>query len=247
MSSSYKAPGKAYRKGISLVELFEKFPDEDSATKWIESIRWRDGKRQCPHCESKNTYEVKSKKPLPYRCRNCKKYFTVRMGTMFAESPLPLRKWAIAIYLVTTNLKGVSSMKLHRDLDVSQPTAWFMLRRIREAFAKKDGVSSGTVEVDETYVDSKKSNKYESKKLHSGRGTIGKPAVLRIKDRDTNKVKAKVIEFSKRSTLHGFIQDNVEEGSTLCFDDFKSYNNPDGYNHKGTSICPEFPGLSKAE
>ena len=133
MRRKYKAPGKAYRKGISLIEIFEKFPDEKSAIKWIESIRWKNGERECPHSESNNTYDVKSGKPLPYRCLSCKKYFTVRMGTVLAESPIPLRKWAIAVYLVATNLKGVSSMKLHRDLDVSQPTAWFMLHRMREA------------------------------------------------------------------------------------------------------------------
>ena len=146
-----------------LLMIIEKFPNEESATKWIESIRWKDGERQCPHCESQNTYQVKSGKTLPYRCRACKKYFTVRLGTILSESPIPLRKWVIAIHLVTTNLKGVSSMKLHRDLDVSQLTAWFMLHRIREALNSHDGMLTGMIEVDEAYIGGLEKNKQKSK------------------------------------------------------------------------------------
>ena len=201
INRKYQAPDKAFRKGLS---LFERFPDEESATQWIESIRWENGERQCPHCESKNTYEVKSRKPLPYRCRCCKKYFTVRMGMVLAESPVPLRKWAIAIYLVTTNLKGVSSMKLHRELDVSQPTAWFMLHRIREALrSRHDSLFADIVEVDETYMGGLEKNKHESNKLKQGRGAVGQTAVVGVKDRKSRKVKANVIQDTKRETLHG--------------------------------------------
>lgn len=141
-----------------MTELSNRFPDEKSAVNWVESVRWPDGIRQCPHCQCKNTYVVKSGKPMPYRCRICKKYFSVRKGTIYEDSPLPLRKWVFAIYLVTTSLKGVSSMKLHREIKVSQPTAWYMLRRIRETFNHSDDGISETLEVDDTYIGWKRTN-----------------------------------------------------------------------------------------
>ena len=104
-------------------------------------------------CGSVNAYRVKSGKPMPYRCRDCKRYFSLKTNTPMQDSKLPLRKWAWAIYLEMTSLKGVSSMKLSRDLGVRQATAWYMLRRIREAFMDVAHVFEGPVEVDETYIE----------------------------------------------------------------------------------------------
>ena len=128
-----KAPGKADREGISLIEVMDMFPDEAGATKWFEANVWPTG-RCCGHCGSTNTREVPNAKPMPYWCPDCRSYFSVRTGTAIAHSKVPLRKWAMAIYLDVTSLKSVSSMKLHRDLKVTQRTAWFMLHRIREAY-----------------------------------------------------------------------------------------------------------------
>ena len=116
-----KAPGKSYRKGITLLELAERFPTEEAAVKWFESVVWGD-ERGCGHCGSVDTYEVKNAKPMPYRCRDCKQYFSVKTGTWRVLRSL-FAKWVYAIYLDVTSLKGVASMKLHRDLGVTQKTA----------------------------------------------------------------------------------------------------------------------------
>ena len=135
-----KAPSKSHRTGISVMELAEMFPDEESAVRWFEETRWPDG-RHCPRCGSVKTKDVPNAKPMPYWCRDCYSYFSVRTGTSIQNSRLPLRKWAFATYLFVTSLKGVSSMKLHRDLKVTQKTAWFMLHRLREAWAES-GIES---------------------------------------------------------------------------------------------------------
>ena len=113
-----KAPGKSNRTGKSVFELFELFSDEASARKWFEDVRGPEGKH-CGHCGSGNTKPVKNCKPMPYWCADCRSYFSVKTGTVIQSSKLPLRKWNFAMYLMTISLKGVSSMKLHRDLGIS--------------------------------------------------------------------------------------------------------------------------------
>ena len=150
---AHRAPGKAHREGMTIIELMEMFSTEEAATEWFEKVRWA-GRRCCGKCGSENTREVPNAKPMPYWCTGCRSYFSVRTGTALARSNVPLRKWAIAIYICLTSLKSVSSMKLHRDIGVSQRTAWFMLHRIREAWSVEtdNGPYDGPVEVDETYV-----------------------------------------------------------------------------------------------
>ena len=187
----HPAPGKSDREGITLVQLSDMFPTEESAREWFEARVWPSG-RVCPHCGSVRTHEA-SHNNMPYRCSDCRGYFSVKTGTVMHKSPIPLRKWVFAIYLHLTSLKGVSSMKLHRDIGVSQPAAWFMLQRIREAWNSGDLEQFvGPIEVDETYMGGKERNKHKDKKLKAGRGTVGKIAVVGAKDRKTNKVRARV-------------------------------------------------------
>ena len=220
----HKAPGKSDRVGISLLELAEMFPNEETAVKWFEAVHWPE-QRRCGHCKGTNTKVVKSGKPMPYHCGNCRKYFSVRTGTVIQCSNLPLRKWAFAVYLYVTNLKGVSSMKLHRDLGVTQKTAWFMLHRLREAW-DASGVDKmlGPVEIDETYVGGKRENMPKSKRVKmTGRGTKGKSIVIGAKDRETNKVTAKVVEDTRRPTLQGFVKSAAAPGATVYTDEHSSY------------------------
>ncbi len=217
-----KAPGKSYRDGISVFELSEMFPDEETARKWFESHIWPDG-RHCPRCGSTRTHEASHAK-MPYRCTDCRSYFSVKTGTALEASKIPLRKWVFAVYLETTSLKGVASMKLHRDIKVTQKTAWFMLHRLREAWMEaKDDPFTGPVEVDETYFGGRETTKHRSKKLNMGRGGVGKMVIAGAKDRATNRIDAAVVERTDRVTLHGFIADRVADEATVYTDEASAY------------------------
>ena len=222
-----KGPGRAYREGLTIVQLMDMFPTEEAATAWFESVLWPDGERHCGKCGSVRTRGVPSAKPMPYWCTDCRGYFSVRTGTPLARSNVPMRKWVIAIYLCLTSLKSVSSMKLSRDIGVKQETAWFMLHRIREAWAGDgEGQFVGPVEIDETYFGGKRKNMSKAKRKElagTGRGAVGKTAVVGAKDRDTNKVVAQVVEATDSVTLHDFVADTAEPGAVVYTDDAAAY------------------------
>ena len=221
---THKAPGKAQREGLTIVQMCDMFPTEDVAVAWFESVLWPT-ERCCGKCGGLRTREVPNAKPMPYWCPDCRSYFSVRTGTPIARSNVPMRKWAIAIYLCLTSLKSVSSMKLHRDIGVSQPTAWFMLHRIREAWAaENDHPFGGPVEFDDTYVGGKRRNKSNAeRKEAAGRGPVDMTAVAGAKDRATNQVSAKVVPDTGKATLQGFVADNAKPDATVFTDDAAAY------------------------
>ena len=201
------------------------FPDEQSAADWFESLVWPNGERHCPRCGCTETTIAADTSGLPYYCTGCKRSFSVRIGTALERSKVPLRKWVFAIYLEMTNLKGVSSMKLHRDIKVTQKTAWFMLNRIRQAWASEaSDVFSGPVEVDETYIGGRRKSMSKAKrKTMTGRGTIGKSIVAGAKDRETNQVSAAVVPGTDKPTLQSFVAGRAAPGATVYTDEHGAY------------------------
>ena len=219
------APGKHFRKGITLVEAVKQFGDDTSAEAWFVERRWPNGVN-CVECDSDRIHTRKPnarRKTSVFHCNDCKKDFTVKTGTIMHDSRLSLGKWALAFFLFSTNLKGVSSMKLHRDLGITQKSAWYLAHRIRETWEDATEKFAGPVEADETYVGGKEANKHESEKLHAGRGTVGKTAVVGVKDRETNRVQTSVVDKTDRRTLQGFVQDRTEDNAKVYTDDHAGY------------------------
>ena len=222
---AHKAPGKAHREGLTLIQIIEMFPDDATAEAWFAKAFWPDGPH-CPHCGSTNVQCGIKHRTMTHRCRDCpdKRMFSLKTGTVMEGSKLGYRIWAIAVYLVTTNLKGVSSMKLHRDLGVTQKTAWHLAHRIRKSLEQAEAPFSGPVEADETYIGGKRKNMPKAKrKALTGRGGVGKEIVAGVKDRATNLVVAQPVAAADRPTLHGIVGEAAAPGATVYTDEAAAY------------------------
>jgi len=217
---------------ISLYEFMKLFPDERAARIHIESVRWK-GQPKCPKCGAIERIQPRKIEGY-FRCLACKLDFTVRTGTIFERSHIPLDKWLYAMYLINTARKGISSLQLAQELGITQKSAWFLLQRIREACSNKsdddDDFLGGVVEADEAYIGGKETNKHESKKLKAGRGTVGKTAVLGMRERG-GKVFAKVISNTSAGVIQKEIRTKLKPGSTLCTDEHGAYVGMSQYEH----------------
>lgn len=216
---------------ISTFQLFAMIPDAETARLYLESRLWPTGV-VCPTCSGQD--RITTRKGGYYRCNKCKLDFTVRTGTIFERSHVPLHKWVYAMYLLVTARKGISSMQLAKEIGVTQKSAWFMLQRLREACGGTDGKLSGIVEVDETFVGGLEENKHESKKLRLGGGPVGKKAVMGLRQRGGRTI-ALPLDAVDRETVRNAIYDNVELGSTLMTDEALAYKGLAFFNHESVN------------
>jgi transposase-like protein len=226
------------KKPVTLQQAIVYFGDPDRAFEYAKWLRWPDDKVNCPRCESEkvsfvNATTKKGGTRKLWFCNGCKKQFTLKVGTIFEDSPITLDKWMTAFWMICNCKNGISSYELHRSLGISQKSAWFMLHRIREAmkagsFVKMGGSNSGPIEVDETFVGGKIRNMHRSTVREKFKGVAyggwsQKAIVMGMRDRETRQIRAKVVPNTNRETLQNEILNNVSKGSTVYTDQAQSY------------------------
>jgi transposase-like protein len=217
---------------ISTFQLFQMFPDQESARMYLEDRLWPNGPR-CPVC--KGGERITARKEGFYRCNACKEDFTVRTGTIFERSHVPLHKWIYAMYLLVTARKGISSMQLAKEIGITQKSAWFVLHRLREACGSDLEKLQGIIEIDETYIGGIEKNKHESKKLKAGRGTVGKTAVLGMRER-SGRTRGMTLASTDKKTIQAVINEHVEAGATIHTDEAGAYVGVEGSGFKHASV-----------
>ena len=210
----------------TLQEAIQFFSDEQVCIDAVAMMRWPDG-AECPDCRGenkKNPYYIKTQKR--WKCRSCRRQFSVKVGSIFEDSPITLQKWLPALWMLVNDKNGVSSHEIHRALGVTQKTAWFMLHRLRLALRNKSlfkvGQGGGPVEVDETFVGGRFKNMHKSKRVELQRIRserrdrdihVGKTIVMGLLDRDLRQVRAKVVPNVRRDTLQAEVLREVKYGS----------------------------------
>lgn len=217
---------------LSVFQLMQLFPDDITAEKWFEEIRWPDGK-ECPKCGCGNIQEVYNRKPQPLRCRGCRYFFSVRKGTVMEGTNIGLQKWAFAIYMMVTSPKGVASTKTQRESGLTLKTAWYLNQRLREGFANENNEPatfpnspmSGTVEVDEAYIGGMDRWKHADRKLH-GNWRDGREMVVGMKNRETNQVTASrlpAVTGDEQADMRRYVTTRTEDGTRVYSDGHDAY------------------------
>lgn len=213
---------------LTIFQFHEQFPDEAAAEAWFERHRWPDSIRFCTGCGSTNHAIAKDRRPMPYRCRDCRTHFSVRKSTVMQHSQLPLGTWLLALYFMTVGIKGTASTRIHELLGVTQKTAGHLIHSLREGILEDvDRPFPGRVEVDETYVGGKRKNMSNAKRRElkgTSRGAAGKAPVVGVKDRASNQVCAQVVQHTDASTLQGFVAEHVDPSATVYTDESRAYN-----------------------
>lgn len=214
------------QKFNTLIDLLSYFADEQTCIDYLEFIRW-EGNLQCAYADCEHNKVFKYSNGKVYKCAACKRQFSVKVGTIFEDSKISLKKWFAAIYLITSHKKGISSLQLSRDLGVTQKTAWYMNHRVRHSLGMKptNEKLTGTVEADETFIGGKEANKHASKRTEGtqGRSVTTKTAVAGLVQRG-GEVRAKVVKDTSGTNLRRFVGENVQKGSELHTDEWFGYN-----------------------
>lgn len=213
------------QKFRTLVDLLTYFTDEQVCRDYLEIIRW-EGVLECPYVDCTNGKHIaKFKDGKRYKCPTCQRTYSVKVGTIFEDSKIPLRKWFAGIYLITSHKKGISSCQLARDLGVTQKTAWYMNHRVRHSLGMEAETKlSGVCEADESFIGGKEANKHKNKRTEGtqGRSVQTKTAVAGVVQRG-GEIRTQVVPDTSGSNLRRFVYENVARGSELNTDEWYGY------------------------
>lgn len=219
---------------MNIIEVYKRFPTQDSCLKHLELVRWNN-KPACPYCKSTSNTAMPNESR--YHCNKCNTSFKVTVGTIFHNTKLDLQKWFLAVSIVLNAKKGISARQLARDIDVNKNTAWYMLMRIRQSMTDNGDLFKGIIEVDETYIGGKNKNKHSDKKVKNtqGRNTETKIPIFGVLERNGN-IRAQKVNNVRGKTLKTIINQNVTPGSYICSDEWGAYN---GLNAKFKHLVVE--------